>query len=280
MTLLPLFFSPCPNDTFCFHAMVFGLVDTEGLSFEPLLEDVEQLNQRALNENPAICKISYHTFLQVFDRYRMLPCGSALGFGNGPLLVAQKPHLSITTESRIAIPGAHTTAALLLKMAYPQAVNIRPILFSDISDAILQDRCDAGVLIHEGRFVYEQQGLHLITDLGARWEARTGLPIPLGGIAVSRNVSDEIQQKVARILHRSIRYAQAHPSHSLKYVQHHARELDAKVIRSHIEMFVNDYTLHLGATGSRAVEALFQIALQPKGHSNSSCADLFVPLMV
>ena len=277
MNTLPLFFSPCPNDTFCFHAMVSGLIDTEGLSFSPTLEDVEQLNQRILHRNPEICKISYQLLPEVTHRYRILPCGSAIGFGNGPLFVARKPLETISSQTRIAIPGVHTTAAFLLKFAFPQAVNTHPILFSEISNAILRDEFDAGVLIHEGRFVYKQQGLHLIADLGKCWEERTGLPIPLGGIAISRNLSDEVQQKVARILHRSIQFARTHPSHSWEYVQSHARELDVQVIQNHIDLFVNDYTLHLGTTGKMAVEALYH-TISPQ--ENSSISDLFVPMLV
>ena len=264
MNTLPLYFSPCPNDTFCFHAMVFGLIDTEGLSFEPLLEDVEQLNQRVFTGNPEICKISYHLFPKVADRYRMLPCGSALGYGNGPLFVSKTAHLPITQETRIAIPGVHTTAAFLLKFAYPQVINTSAVPFSDITNAILRNEYDAGVLIHEGRFVYEQQGLHLIADLGMCWEERTGLPIPLGGIAVSRTLSDKVQQKIARILYRSIQHALAHPSDSWEYVQNHARELDSKVIRKHIELFVNDDTLDIGTKGRLAVKTLFDAVHPPQ----------------
>ena len=272
-TPIPLFFSPCPNDTFCFHAMAFGLVDMEGLSFEVVLEDIEQLNRRALTQHPSVCKISYQLLPEVADRYRLLPCGSALGFGNGPLFVARESPLTITPETRIAIPGRHTTAAFLLKFAYPHAVNTQPLLFSDIANAILHRQVDAGVLIHEGRFVYRQQGLHLIADLGKCWEERTGLPIPLGGIVVSRTLPDELQQKIARILHRSIQHALEHPSHSREYVQSHARELDSHVIDRHIQLFVNDYTLDLGETGRLSVQALLQ-----ENGTRPDFTDLFLSL--
>jgi len=276
MTTLPLFFSPCPNDTFCFHAMVSGLVDTEGLSFEPHLEDVEQLNLRILHQHPAICKISYQVLPEIVRRYRMLPCGSALGFGSGPLLVARKPLQEITAQTRIAIPGIHTTAAFLLKFAYPQAINTVPLLFSDICQAILQGDVEAGVLIHEGRFVYQQQGLHLLADLGLCWEKRTGLPIPLGGIAVSRALDEVIQQKIARILCRSIRYAQEHPEAGKVYIRQYAQEMEEEVIRKHIELFVNEYTLELGKTGRMAVEALCKIQ---ENQIPMDLSDLFVPLV-
>ena len=280
MIPLPFFFSPCPNDTFCFHALITGAIDTEGLSFESHLEDIEQLNQRALTGYPAICKVSYPLLPQIADRYRMLPCGGAMGFGNGPLLVGREPHQTITSKTSIAMPGRHTTAAFLLKFAYPQAVNTKPILFWEIADAILRQRVDAGVLIHEGRFVYKQQGLHLIADLSQYWERRTGLPVPLGGIAVSRQLSEKVQQKIARIIHQSVQYALAHPSVSHSYVQSHARELDSKVIHNHIETFVNEYTLELGVTGRLAVEAMFnQISPQKKG-KKSNFSDLFVPLVL
>jgi len=242
--------------------MVHGLVDCEGLAFEPVLEDVEQLNRRALTQDPEVCKISYRLLSEIFDRYRLLPCGSALGFGNGPLLVAREPLAAITSNTRIATPGIHTTASFLLRFAYPQAVNTTPILFSEISGALLRNEFDAGVLIHEGRFVYQEQGLHLVADLGKCWEERTGLPIPLGGIVVSRKVPEEIQHKVARILHRSILHAMEHPSDSWEYVQSNARELDAHVIQSHINLFVNEYTLDLGALGRKAVDAFFELENQ------------------
>ena len=273
MTTLPLFFSPCPNDTFCFHAMVTGAIDTEGLRFDAHFEDVEQLNNRILHDNPPICKISYQVLPEIARRYRMLPCGSALGFGNGPLFVSSKPLSTITPQTRIAIPGRHTTGALLLKLAYPLAVNTHPILFSDIAEALLHGHFDAGVLIHEGRFVYKQQGLHLIADLGQCWEKRTGLPIPLGGIAVSRTLSDPMQQKIARILHRSILYAQQHPNDSRDYVHSHAQEMAHEVIQKHIELFVNEHTLSIGTVGRTAVETLI------KEVQNVDIPDLFVPLL-
>ena len=265
--------------------MVHGLVDCEGLSFEAVLEDVEQLNQRALNHNPEVCKVSYRLITEIFNRYKILPCGSALGFGNGPLFVSREPLETIDVKTRIAIPGIHTTASFLLRFAYPQAVNTKSILFSEISDAILRNEFDAGVLIHEGRFVYHEQGLHLLADLGKYWEERTKLPIPLGGIVVSRNLSESLQQKIARILHRSIQYGMDHPLESWEYVHSNAKELDNKVIRNHIELFVNDYTLHLGEHGQRAVMAMFgtiapQIAGEESGLSqtNTHLSDLFLPL--
>ena len=279
MTPLPLFFSPCPNDTFCFHAMVHHIVDTEGMRFEAYMEDIEQLNHRAKHSDPPLCKVSYQLLPQIAHRYRMLTCGSALGFGNGPLLVAREPLPAITAQTRIAIPGVETTANFLLKFAYPQAVNTQALLFSQIADAILQNRFDAGVLIHEGRFVYAQQGLHLIADLGACWESSTGLPIPLGGIAVSRKLPNEEQQKLARILRRSIGHALAHPSDSQEYVFNHARELEPAVIRSHIELFVNNHTLDLGEKGQMAVIALCKLIASQQSAPDADWADLFIPLI-
>jgi Predicted periplasmic solute-binding protein len=260
---MDIYFSPCPNDTFCFHAMVSGLVDTEGLEFTPCLEDVEQLNNRVLTGDVPLCKISYHCFLHVAERYAMLPCGSALGFGNGPLLVARRPDTEIGPHSRIAIPGVHTTAALLLALAYPQARQTTPLLFSEIAPAVQAGDFDAGVLIHEGRFTYARHGLHLVADLGACWEARTGLPIPLGGIAVSRSLEPELSQKLARVLRRSIAYALEHPRASRDYVRLHAQEMDEDVIQNHIRLFVNDYTLDIGPLGQAAVDALLDALKHP-----------------
>lgn len=251
-----LAYSPCPNDTFAFHAMINGLVDTEGLTFKVHLADVEELNQSAIRGEFEVTKLSYHGFFEVAERYVMLNSGSALGFNNGPLLV-QKEGGDFNSGSLIAIPGMHTTAALLLKTAYPQCTNVKPMLFSDIEGAVLSGEVDAGVLIHEGRFTYRDKGLKLVQDLGEFWQESFGVPIPLGGIAVRRDICREVMLKVGRVLKRSVEYAFANPNASAAYVMENAQELTAEVQQKHINLFVNNFTVDLGEQGRRAVEFLY-----------------------
>jgi len=259
---LSLAYSPCPNDTFAFHAMVNGLVDTEGLQFNIELADVEQLNKRASEEKYDICKLSYHAFFYLCDRYTMLRSGSALGYNNGPLFVSERVLDGPFSGLKIAIPGEKTTAALLLKIAYPECTNISPVLFSQIEERILSGEFDAGVLIHEGRFTYASKGLKLIKDLGTYWQTKTGKPVPLGGIAVSRKLSLETGQKVNRILRRSIEFAFKNPELSAEYVCSNARELDRTIQKRHIELFVNNYSTDIGESGIDAVYSLYNKALE------------------
>lgn len=253
---MTLGFSPCPNDTFIFHAMLHGMADTEGLTFEPHIADVEELNTLALHGELELTKLSYAAYTQAADRYVILDSGSALGRGNGPLLVA-KNEQKITSKTRVAIPGKYTTAAFLLRLAFPQLQHFEEMLFSDIPQAVAQGKVDAGVLIHESRFTYAQQGLHLIADLGATWEQHSGLPIPLGCICARRDLPPELQQTAARVLHRSVDFALQNPAKSRTFVKQHAQELSEEVIDKHIAMFVNDYTRSLGEEGRRAVTAFF-----------------------
>lgn len=267
---LTLAFSPCPNDTFAFHALINGLVDTEGLSFEVEMADVEELNFRASQGKYDICKLSYHAFFTLARQYIMLRSGSALGFNNGPLFVKKAgTPLPPSRQPLIAIPGMHTTAALLLKTAYPEYHLLRPMLFSEIEQAVLENRVDAGVLIHEGRFTYRDKGLELIQDLGEFWQNSFGHPIPLGGIAVKRSLlCNALEQKINRVLHRSIRYAYAHPEHSQEFITAHARELSPQVQQAHIRLFVNDFTLEIGKAGEEAVEFMYHKYLQLPGNEN------------
>ncbi len=253
---MTLGFSPCPNDTFIFHALLHGLVDTEGLAFEAHIADVEELNTLALQGKLEVTKLSYAAYTQVAGSYLILDSGGALGRGNGPLLVT-KNATEITADARVAIPGKYTTAAFLLRLAFPQLRRWEEMLFSDIPQAVLQGRADAGVLIHESRFTYAQQGLRLLADLGAEWEKRSGLPIPLGCICVRRNLPLEQQRAFARVLRRSVEYALRNPAESRTFVKRHSQELSDEVIDKHIAMFVNDYTLSLGVEGKNAVERFF-----------------------
>ncbi|MHC1779307.1 MAG: 1,4-dihydroxy-6-naphthoate synthase [Bacteroidales bacterium] len=266
---LSLAFSPCPNDTFAFHAMVHSLVDCEGLSFEVSLMDIENLNRSAGKREFDICKLSYSAYFGYTGDYVMLRSGSALGFNNGPLLVAKKGSAvfkpdglideSEILKSTIAIPGVGTTAALLLKFAYPSLNLTSTVLFSEIEDRVLSGEFSCGVLIHETRFTYEKKGLALIMDLGQNWQERCSLPVPLGGIAVKREMDNNLQRKINRILKRSIEYAFENPMKSSEYVASNAREMEQDIQRKHIEMFVNSYTLEISDSGERAVEKLYEV---------------------
>ncbi|MBV6440583.1 MAG: 1,4-dihydroxy-6-naphthoate synthase [Haliscomenobacteraceae bacterium CHB4] len=261
MTTLSLGFSPCPNDTFIFDAMLRGKVDTEGLAFEVFMEDVEALNRRAFAGGIAVTKLSYHAFAYLTDRYALLDAGSALGNNCGPLLVARQPMTNAGIESaRIAIPGKMTTANFLLSLAYPHARDKQETLFSEIEDAVLEGKAGAGLIIHENRFTYEQRGLVKLLDLGEFWETTTGLPIPLGGIVVRRDLPLEIQQKLNRVMRRSVEYAFANPADVMPFVRQHAQAMDDAVMQAHIDLYVTRYTADLGQKGREAVREMFRIA--------------------
>jgi len=257
---LTLGFSPCPNDTFIFEAMVHDRIDTEGLQFDYFLADVEVLNKRALEGKTDITKISSSAFAHVAADYLILDSGSALGYKNGPLLIAKKKmKISEINSSRIAIPGKYTTANLLFSIAWPDAVNKTEYLFSDIEEVVLRGEADAGLIIHETRFTYNQKGLTLIADMGKYWEALTGLPIPLGFIVVNKRVPRDVALKVNRIIKRSLEYANSRPSDSFDFIKSNAREMNRSVIESHIALYVNDFSLDLGSSGRNSITELFRI---------------------
>lgn len=263
MSKLTLGFSPCPNDTFIFDAMVHGKIETEGLEFEVVLGDVEELNDQAFQQKLDITKLSYHAMAFCLDHYQLLNSGSALGSGVGPLLIAKKEITEKEVNSaKIAIPGKFTTANFLLSLAYPQAQNKQEVLFSEIERMVLSGEVDAGLIIHENRFTYAQKGLKKIIDLGDFWEKYSGSLIPLGGIVTRRSFDSELQQKVDRVLKRSILYAAAHPSGSKNYVRMHAQEMDEGVTKQHIDLYVNQYSIDLGIEGRTAVETLFEKAIE------------------
>jgi 1,4-dihydroxy-6-naphthoate synthase len=258
---LTLGFSPCPNDTFIFDAVANNKIDTEGLSFELIIADVEKLNRLALQHSLDITKLSYYACAYLIRDYRILHAGSALGSNCGPLLISKPGNKNLPMESSIiAIPGKYTTAHFLLSMAFPGAMHKVEMHFSDIEDAILQNKVDAGVIIHENRFTYQDKGLIKIMDLGEYWEYQTRLPIPLGGIVIKRDISPAISQKVNRIVKKSVEYALANPAASKTYVKHYAQELDEHVRNQHIQLYVNDYTIDLGENGKKAVKTLFEWA--------------------
>ena len=260
---LTLGFSPCPNDTYIFEAMVHGRIDTEGLEFDWFLADVEELNRRAIEGSVDITKMSYHAYARAAARYLILDAGSALGRGNGPLVISSRP-LSPDglDDALIGIPGRYTTANLLFSIFWPAASRKREYLFSDIPGAVLSGEVDAGLIIHETRFTYQAMGLKKVADTGERWEELTGLPIPLGGIVVNRAVDEATAAKVNRAVRRSIEYARASPGESADFIRKYAMETDAVVTREHIELFVNSFSLSLGQEGRAAIERLFAVALE------------------
>lgn len=258
---LSLGFSPCPNDTYIFDAMLHGRIDTEGLEFEVFMEDVETLNRRAMLGELDITKLSYHAYAYLLEKYVLLDAGSALGNNCGPLLIARQHMTDEEVEKAlIAIPGKLTTANFLLSLAFPAATRKLETVFSEVENAVLEGRVDAGLIIHENRFTYQQKGLVKIIDLGEFWEESTGMPIPLGGIVVRRSLSDEIRQKVNRVMERSVRYAFEHPSASKEFVRVNAQEMEESVMNSHIQLYVNDYTKNLGGAGRAAIGKLFDVA--------------------
>jgi len=260
---LTLGFSPCPNDTFIFDAMVHGRIDTEGLKFDYFLADVEELNRRALASEVDITKVSYHAYSYFAKEYLILDSGSALGHRNGPLLISKRNiDSSDLTKARIAIPGKYTTANLLFSIAWPEAKNKTEYLFSDILDAILSDEVDAGLIIHETRFTYARRGLTKIADMGEFWEKLTALPIPLGAIVIKRNISEDIALKVNRIIRNSLEYAYKDSFASYRFVAEHANDMDSTVMNNHIKLFVNEFTLELGKKGREAIDELFRIATE------------------
>jgi 5,8-dihydroxy-2-naphthoate synthase len=260
---LSLGFSPCPNDCFMFDAIVNRRIDLEGLEFDVALADVEALNKTAFAGAVDVTKLSYHAFAYCADRYVLLDAGSALGRNCGPLLISRREISRDEAAAgglRIAIPGRYTTANFLLGLAFPNATDKTELLFSEIEPALIEGRFDAGLIIHENRFTYAAKGLRKIVDLGEFWEAETGAPIPLGGIVIRRGLPDEVKAAVNRVLRRSVEYAFAHREASLPYVRAHAQEMNDEVIYKHIDLYVNEYSIDLGAEGRRAVEILFERA--------------------
>lgn len=260
---LTLGFSPCPNDTFIFDALIHHKIDSEGLEFEVFYDDVETLNQKAFRGELDITKLSYHAFAYVVDKYVLLDAGSALGFGVGPLLIS-KLEFSISdlnnSKYKIGIPGKYTTANFLLGLALPEATNKQEMLFSEIEDALLDEKIDVGLIIHENRFTYQNKGLKRIIDLGDYWEKLSGCAIPLGGIVANRNLPLEVQHKINRVLKKSVEFAFANPKSGLEFIRSHAQEMSEDVMYKHIELYVNKYSLDLGEEGRKAIKLLFDTA--------------------
>jgi len=258
---LSLGFSPCPNDTFIFDALIHHRIK-HSFDFDLHLEDVEKLNQHAFNAKLDISKLSFHAWAHLTDTYQMLTSGAALGFGVGPLLISKKPLSNTDLENGlVAIPGKWTTANFLLGYNYPVIQNKREMLFSQIEASIESGECIAGVIIHENRFTYRERGFHLIADLGEMWEQKTKMAIPLGGIAIKRSINREIKIEIQSLIRESIEYAYANPSLSLPFIAENSQEIDPEVTKKHIDLYVNEYSLDLKEEGTAALEHMLSVLL-------------------
>ena len=278
---LSLAFSPCPNDTFIFDALVNKKIDTGGLEFDVMLEDIETLNEWALQGKLDITKLSFPAFFQSADNYLLLDAGSALGKGVGPLLIAKRaveyPMLDIQ-RATIALPGAHTTANLLFSYAYPDADNKKFMQFSAIEDAVMNGETELGVIIHENRFTYQQKGLHKVRDLGEYWEEKMQIPIPLGGIAINQSIKRSVALQVNQLIRRSIEYAFEHYPQIPAYIKQHSQSMSEEVMRQHIDLYVNNFSLALGEEGKKAIQSLFETyrAIHVSKETSISSADIFL----
>lgn len=279
---LTIGFSPCPNDTFIFDALINGKIDTGSLQFEPVLEDVETLNQWAQEGKLDITKLSFPALFQTLEKYWLLDAGSALGKGVGPLLVAAQPmnpeSLTIN-EATITLPGKHTTAHLLFSFAFPLATKKSFQLFSVIEDEVLQEKSTLGVIIHENRFTYADRGLHKVMDLGEYWEIQMKVPVPLGGIAIQRKIPLVIAHQVNQLIAKSLQYAWNQKVIS-PFVKEHAQTMEPGVMQQHIDLYVNQFSLELGTEGRKAIETLHKVfvGIQPQADHSTKQLDLFLPI--
>ena len=249
--------STCPNDTFAFHGLLTRSVDWRGLDFAVELLDIEQLNERMLRDDFDVCKVSFAAALGMTERIVVLPSGSALGFGVGPLLLAARPGTRPADTRQLTLcPGRHTTAALLFDLFHPGTTRIEQTVFSAIMPRLAAGAADFGVCIHEGRFTWQTQGLHLVEDLGTRWETETGSPLPLGGIVAARRLPGDVIAAVQSVIHDSLAFALADRAAALPTMREHAQEFADDVLMQHVDLYVNDWTHDLGAIGRRAIDAL------------------------
>jgi 1,4-dihydroxy-6-naphthoate synthase len=281
-TKITLGFSPCPNDCFMFDALVHKRIDTKHLEIEPVIEDVETLNRMAFAGKLDATKLSYHAFAHLAGTYQLLSSGSALGFNCGPLLIALpstaeklKNNPAVISSLSVAIPGKYTTANFLLSLAYPDLKNKSEMIFSAIEDTLLNGKADLGLIIHENRFTYEQKGLVKIRDLGEWWEQHSASAIPLGGIVVRRDLTIADKLLMNALVRESTQYAFDHPEEVMPFVKQHAQAMDEKVMRQHIALYVNKFSLDLGETGRAAVNRLFETAVQT-GAISTLPSDLMV----
>jgi 1,4-dihydroxy-6-naphthoate synthase len=256
---LTIGYSPCPNDTFLFYALIHGCIPLEDIVFAPpVLEDVESLNRWALQGKLDVTKLSFHALGHVLDRYEMLTAGAALGRGCGPLLIARPGRRFDPAGATIAIPGELTTAALLLRLYLPEALHLRVMRFEEIVGAVAREQVDCGVIIHESRFTYREHGLACLRDLGQWWEEVTDLPVPLGCIAARRTLGEGVLREVDRALRASVRWGMANPEKCMGYIRRYAQEMNENVLQDHIRLYVNDFTLDIGKEGRAAVRELLR----------------------
>jgi 1,4-dihydroxy-6-naphthoate synthase len=251
--------SPDPDDAFMFYALAHDKLDTGGLAFRHELQDIETLNRRALRGELDVTAVSLHAYAYLLDKYALLPSGCSMGDRYGPMVVARKPHtVEELRTARIAVPGTLTTAFLTLRLLLPQGFTYEVLPFDQILAAVAEGRFDAGLIIHEGQLTFQNQGLHLIVDLGEWWQQRTGLPLPLGGNVVRRDLGADTIRQVSRLLKESIRYGLAHRSEALDYALRYARDMDKALADRFVGMYVNDWTLDYGPRGRAAVQLLLE----------------------
>ena len=255
--------STCPNDTFAFHALLNELVDWRGLNFQIELLDIQQLNQRLFAGNFDVAKTSFHAALLLSDKFLVLPSGSALGFGVGPLLLAKETGLRPTDRRQLTLcPGEHTTAKLLFDLFHPESTRVEHCVFSDIMPRLKQAKADFGVCIHEGRFTWQNEGLGLVEDLGTRWEQATQCPLPLGGLVASRTLPADVLNRVQSVIHESLQYSLANRDSAIPTMRQFAQEFDDEVLMQHVDLYVNDWTVDLGDVGRNALSQLSQLAVE------------------
>ena len=270
---ISLGFSPCPNDTFIFDALVNNKIENPNYQFHVEYQDVETLNQKAFKGELDVTKLSFHAFSHLVDKYELLDSGSALGFGVGPLLICKDSDLAAELSSfagkelpdkfknlKIGIPGKFTTANFLIGLAFPQLTNKVELVFSEIENALLSEEIDLGLIIHENRFTYQDKGLHKIVDLGKFWEEKTNSPIPLGGIVVKRSLPLEVKKDINKLVRNSVVFGFENPTSGTEYIKAHAQEMDENVISKHIELYVNTFTEDLGTEGKQAILNMFKEA--------------------
>ena len=249
--------SPDPDDAFMFYALAHNKLDTGDLDFKHELQDIETLNRRALRGELEVTAVSIHAYAFLLDKYALLPCGCSMGDRYGPMVVAKKPlQTSDLPKVRLAVPGTLTTAFLTLRLLVGTDLNYEVIPFDQILPAVAEGRYDAGLIIHEGQLTFQNQGLHLVTDLGVWWQQKTGLPLPLGGNVVRRDLGPPVIRQISRLLHESIEYALAHRQDALTYALKYARDMDRGLADRFVGMYVNDWTLDYGPRGRAAVQRL------------------------
>ena len=253
--------STCPNDTFAFHALMQRKVDWQGLDFKIDLLDIQQLNQGLFEGRFDVAKTSFHAALLLADQVIVLPSGSALGYGVGPLLLASQKNTVPADQTQLTLcPGEHTTAALLFALFHSQTTRIEQCVFSEIMPRLQASKADFGVCIHEGRFTWQQQNLFRVEDLGERWEAATDTPLPLGGLVARQKLPDAVISRVQQVIRESLEHSLADPENAIETMRRYAQEMDDRVLMRHVELYVNEWTRDLGQTGRAALDKLSQMA--------------------